>query len=1164
MKTVIFILLGLFSIVGFGQSDLEISPIYVTTYTSEENNRYENIIWEFQASNIGQTEAGVTPYTIYLSRDDELDQDDLIVHNGFLGDDNIINPSSGINNNSNILIPSHRVTNKDFYIPWDFEANEEYFFIFKIDQDIIGGETNTENNTSVIPFYLSLQNELEIFEVDTSIDLDDKTPLLLIHGWQPIGFDAEGNISIWNNFLNYFNDNIDLFTQFKLYYVKYSSNIVPVNDLAKELSHEIDSFFGSNYSGDFSILSHSMGGLLSRALSKRNIGVGQNNGNPYGTRINKIITLGTPHHGSPMANGEIRVKPSALLFPQAFLYANTPGTIDISNNLDYILHGVFSNTGLFLPDSQSYNRWDLRWDNFDNFYDYSDDQNEINEWLSGELMNDISFDNKIIAYVGEIYDRRNIPLLDISPKTFIFYSKNEQFLNRLYYINDGIVPKESAEFAGHEIAKKRVMYNYYHDEMAKGRFDYINQDGTDNNLFGLIKADLLGNISDSFISSSISNLYDFPNTALGTNSTKDITVQNSGDLPLTISSIQLVGSDNAQFNFIFPTVPFDIQPNQTETFVVDFAPTSIGEKEVVFRINNSSANNPQLDIQLSGVAVETAETDYNTNTDPEYNFGDVYIYGGANLVTLNVSNSSSAPYTVADLNITGLNAGLFSVVQQPELPKLFNPGDSDTIILSFDPDTVGEKTAMIEASFEDSSIIDTANLIGNGVTTQDNPNASKLTQYQYWFNDDYAGRQETNLSTTNSIENLNFEIETTGINNGLHTLHFRIKDENNHWSSIISEFVYVQNPSNAVANQIVMYEYWYDDDYASRISGSGSDTNPWLLSINDNVGSLAKGLHQFHIRFKDSKGAWSSIVSEFMYNNKPIGLGANKIASYRFWFNDHFAGNTSGTFDPEETVVYDESIDISGLTANSNNFIHFQFKDIYGNWSSVLTEDFLFEALVLNSTVFLQGSSTNPFPGEENLMRDNLRVANLIPTTSPYSDALNCESTVFNISGEDAIVDWVWVELRDATDRTVVMKSKSALLQRDGDVVDIDGNSPVSFSLAEGDYFITINHRNHLGVMTASPITVTNEGVSVDFTVSESYSLGGPLSVTQLPNTSYAIFAGDIDANGQIQNNDILNMQPLIGTPGYLNQDIDLNGQVQNIDLFLIQPNVGRAQQYDD
>ncbi|MGH1387804.1 BspA family leucine-rich repeat surface protein [Kordia sp.] len=137
--------------------------------------------------------------------------------------------------------------------------------------------------------------------------------------------------------------------------------------------------------------------------------------------------------------------------------------------------------------------------------------------------------------------------------------------------------------------------------------------------------------------------------------------------------------------------------------------------------------------------------------------------------------------------------------------------------------------------------------------------------------------------------------------------------------------------------------------------------------------------------------------------------------------------------------------------------------------------------ILISPKVYLQGASINPNIGEEPLMRDDLRVAGIIPTRSPYADMITCEATVFDTTGNDAIVDWVWIELRNSSDNTVVLDGQSALLQRDGDVVSVDGTSALSFDLASGNYYISIQHRNHLSIMSANTVALNSTTTTVDF-----------------------------------------------------------------------------------
>ncbi len=126
----------------------------------------------------------------------------------------------------------------------------------------------------------------------------------------------------------------------------------------------------------------------------------------------------------------------------------------------------------------------------------------------------------------------------------------------------------------------------------------------------------------------------------------------------------------------------------------------------------------------------------------------------------------------------------------------------------------------------------------------------------------------------------------------------------------------------------------------------------------------------------------------------------------------------------------------------------------------------------ISPKVFLQG----PF----NTADMTLGLGTNIPTAEPYT-ALGYmhvgggggESSLLGIINANDIIDWVVVELRDKTNSATILATRSALLRKDGSVVShLDGSSPVQFSIAPDDYYVSIRHRNHLGVMTNAPVTV--------------------------------------------------------------------------------------------
>ncbi|MEM1356899.1 MAG: hypothetical protein AAGF89_01805 [Bacteroidota bacterium] len=211
-------------------------------------------------------------------------------------------------------------------------------------------------------------------------------------------------------------------------------------------------------------------------------------------------------------------------------------------------------------------------------------------------------------------------------------------------------------------------------------------------------------------------------------------------------------------------------------------------------------------------------------------------------------------------------------------------------------------------------------------------------------------------------------------------------------------------------------------------------------------------------------------------------------------------------------------------------------------------------------------------------MRDDLRTTNNLPTQTPYAASAGYDygagsgtetilPIVFAKSTDDAIVDWVFVELRSAVAGNPVVTARAALLQRDGDVVELDGQSPLSFPGADAGaaFFLTVRHRNHLGIRSQNTFTASATPLAFDFTTNGGLVLGGTNGIKLLNDGSFALFAGDFDGDGQIQlANDLNGAIPTLGQSGYLPGDFDLNGQVQNTEIQLrLTPNLGRGAQFN-
>lgn len=201
------------------------------------------------------------------------------------------------------------------------------------------------------------------------------------------------------------------------------------------------------------------------------------------------------------------------------------------------------------------------------------------------------------------------------------------------------------------------------------------------------------------------------------------------------------------------------------------------------------------------------------------------------------------------------------------------------------------------------------------------------------------------------------------------------------------------------------------------------------------------------------------------------------------------------------------------------------------------------------------------------LMRDNLRTAALIPVQHPYGGAPwfhdggeELESSALQTTGPNAVVDWVLVELRTQGSPQQMVARRAGLLQRDGDIVDTDGSSPLTFlAMPIGNYHVAVLHRNHLGAMTLDALYIDGLQAAIDLT-SAALPTYGSQARKQLSggNAPLGLWAGDVNADAELKyvggGNDRDPMLVAIGgnvptniIVGYRAEDVTLDGIVKYV-----------------
>ena len=244
--------------------------------------------------------------------------------------------------------------------------------------------------------------------------------------------------------------------------------------------------------------------------------------------------------------------------------------------------------------------------------------------------------------------------------------------------------------------------------------------------------------------------------------------------------------------------------------------------------------------------------------------------------------------------------------------------------------------------------------------------------------------------------------------------------------------------------------------------------------------------------------------------------------------------------------------------------------------------------ILVNPVALLQGA----WNSGTSAMNTSLNTLNLIPTTQPYN------SSPFNYSGTEkvgaipaGVTDWILVDLRSeitsSNTSSSIVATRAALLKSNGQIVDVDGTSPVSFvNVPAGNYIVGIRHRNHLGVQSNLALPMALETtVNQDFTSAANVyrnvvaaDNNEPQALLAGGSGKYGLWAGNTNGNGTIRVNgaatvndnlwiinNVLSSNPsnVVG-PVYSRGDVNMNGVVRvtgsatvNDNLFIVNNALG-------
>lgn len=236
---------------------------------------------------------------------------------------------------------------------------------------------------------------------------------------------------------------------------------------------------------------------------------------------------------------------------------------------------------------------------------------------------------------------------------------------------------------------------------------------------------------------------------------------------------------------------------------------------------------------------------------------------------------------------------------------------------------------------------------------------------------------------------------------------------------------------------------------------------------------------------------------------------------------------------------------------------------VLGSTSSTDTNDPTFanppsQMTTVNLLVFLEG----PYDHGLSEMSNDLLQLGLIPQGQPYT------GSPWNYSGTEGAgwlpvdypaetVDWVLVSLRESLDPETEVGRVAALLMQDGGISSFN----INLNGSNGPFYVMIEHRNHLPVLSAHRVPIINNSISYDFTAGNSYNPGAGFGQKQV-GTNWTMYGGNADQEGSngcdINAVDRIFWKSVNGLPNVYNPgDYNLDGDINGADRIVFNSNNG-------
>lgn len=222
-----------------------------------------------------------------------------------------------------------------------------------------------------------------------------------------------------------------------------------------------------------------------------------------------------------------------------------------------------------------------------------------------------------------------------------------------------------------------------------------------------------------------------------------------------------------------------------------------------------------------------------------------------------------------------------------------------------------------------------------------------LTQMEYYFDTDPGfGNGTQVIFSPDSVVDVNFNADLSGIDIGYHKLFIRVKDENYRWSQVFKQGIYKAGTQSTeeLLPDLTQMEYYFDTDpgFGNGFQIPFNSDSVVSVDFNADLSSVDIGYHKLFVRTKDENGRWSLIYKQGVYKagTPSTGEPLPYLTQMEYFFDTDpgFGNGTDVPFTSDSLVDKNFNADMTALSVGLHQ-LFVRVKDENNRWSMVYNEE---------------------------------------------------------------------------------------------------------------------------------------------------------------------------------------------------------------------------------